>query len=112
MIMANILLRRFIVIAKGQHVYDEKFHNGLNIIRGQNGSGKSTIVELIYYILGADSINWKEEALKCDYVLGEFEISKQKITIRRDIIKDGKPHYLFLGVISMMHQRARGKYIL
>jgi hypothetical protein len=99
--MTNILLRRFVVIAKGRRVYDEQFHNGLNIIRGQNGSGKSTIIELIYYILGADSIDWKEEALKCDYILGEFEISKQVITIKREIIKDGKPPLsIFWGIID------------
>ena len=89
--MSNIFLQRFAVIAKGNYVYNEQFHNGLNIIRGQNGSGKSTIIELIYYALGADHIDWKEEALKCDYVLAEFNIAGKSFTVKRDITKDGKP---------------------
>jgi hypothetical protein len=99
--MNNILLHHLIVISKGLKVYDEYFHKGLNIIRGQNGSGKSTIVELIYYVLGADHLNWKEESLKCDYVLAEFEISNQILTLRREINKDKQqPISIFWGKIE------------
>jgi hypothetical protein len=82
-------------------VYNEKFHNGLNIIRGNNGSGKSTIIELIYYILGADHLDWEEEALKCDYVLALIEISGNAITLRRDITQEGKPPIqIFWGTVE------------
>jgi len=99
--MSNIFLQRFVVIAKGNYAYNERFHNGLNIIRGQNGSGKSTIIELIYYALGADHIDWKEEALKCDYVLAEFNIAGQIFTVKRDISKEGKqPLSIFWGKLD------------
>jgi AAA15 family ATPase/GTPase len=99
--MNNISLNHLIVISKGQKVYDEHFHKGLNIIRGQNGSGKSTIIELIYYVLGADHLDWKEESLKCDYVLAEFEISNQTLTLRREINKDKQqPISIFWGKIE------------
>jgi DNA repair exonuclease SbcCD ATPase subunit len=101
MIMSNLKINRFIVVAKGKNVYDESFHNGLNIIRGQNGSGKSTIMELIYFVLGADHIDWKEEALKCDFVLAEIEINQHILTLKREINNERRSHlYLFWGHIE------------
>jgi len=99
--MTNLQINRLIVVSKGSTVYDEKFHKGINIIRGQNGSGKSTIIELIYYVLGADHIDWKEEALKCDYVLAEIKISDHILSLKREINIDGKPPiYLSWGNIE------------
>jgi hypothetical protein len=96
--MTSLKINRFVVMAKGAVAYDESFHHGLNIIRGQNGSGKSTIMELIYFSLGADHIDWKEEALKCDYVLSEIEINHNILTIKREINQEGRAHlYLFWG---------------
>ena len=101
MIMSNLLLNRLLIISKGNIVYDENFHKGLNIIRGQNGSGKSTIIELIYYALGADQLSWKEEALKCDYVIAEIMISNHVLSIKRDINDEGTPPiFLFWGKID------------
>jgi predicted nucleic acid-binding Zn-ribbon protein len=99
--MANLLLRRLIVVFKGKQVYNEEFHKGMNIIRGNNGSGKSTIIELIYYILGADQLDWKEEALRCDYVLAVIEISGNIATLRHEISKEGiPPIQVFWGEIE------------
>jgi hypothetical protein len=99
--MNSFKINRFIVSANGESVYDELFHHGLNIIRGQNGSGKSTIMELLYFALGADHIDWKEEALKCDFVLAEIEINHYLLTIKREINKERRSHlYLFWGTIE------------
>jgi hypothetical protein len=99
--MSDLFVNRFLVVSKGKIVYDEIFHRGLNIIRGQNGSGKSTIIELIYYALGADHIDWKEEALKCDYVIAEIRINNHVLSIKREIKADGiLPLYLFWGKID------------
>jgi hypothetical protein len=99
--MSNLFINRFIVVSKGKTVYNESFHKGLNIIRGQNGSGKSTIIELIYYVLGADHIDWKEEALKCDYVIAEIEINNHTLSIKREIKTDSiPPLYVFWGKLE------------
>ena len=58
-----------LVITKGKHtVYDEFFHKGVNIIRGTNSSGKSTIMEFLFYGLGGSILEkqWKTVALSCD----------------------------------------------
>jgi len=46
-IKSRLSLNRFVVFCKGSPAYDEKFHSGVNIIRGENSSGKSTIADFI-----------------------------------------------------------------
>ena len=46
----TILLNRLVVTWRGHHVYDETFKTGLNIIRGDNGSGKSTVLDLLVFL--------------------------------------------------------------
>ncbi|MGH7021475.1 MAG: ATP-binding protein, partial [Brevundimonas sp.] len=48
------------LVTRGSHVlYDEAFHEGVNIIHGSNGSGKSTISDFIFFGLGGDLKDWK-----------------------------------------------------
>ena len=53
MMQNNLFLNRLIIVTdEGKIAYDEKFHRGVNIIHGQNSSGKSTIVRFIFFALG------------------------------------------------------------
>ena len=70
---------------KGKIAYDEKFHRGVNIIRGNNSSGKSTITHFIFYVLGGAFNDWVKEAKKCSHVIAEIEINKAIITLKREI---------------------------
>ena len=86
----TLLIKR-LIIKRSQHVvYDEKFHGGVNIIRGENGSGKTTIVESIIYALGGDIKNKKTEFKLCSYVYVELGINDAVYTFRRSI-EDGYP---------------------
>ena len=49
----------------GEVAYDEEFHRGVNIIRGQNSSGKSTIVRFIFFVLGGYYTDFVPQAVKC-----------------------------------------------
>ncbi|MHC1712359.1 MAG: AAA family ATPase [Solidesulfovibrio sp.] len=64
----DLTLKRLIVLKSGCHVYDETFHQGVNIIRGKNSPGKSTILSFIFYGLGGENIRWTNEQLQCDKV--------------------------------------------
>lgn len=66
-------------------VYQESFHQGINIIRGKNSSGKSTISNFIFYILGGAFNNWTSEAVKCKDVTAEILINEAIYTLRREI---------------------------
>lgn len=80
-----------------QTVYDERFHKGVNIIRGENGSGKSTIIEAIIYLLGGDIKVKKGEFKICDFVMAEIEVSGKKYTFKRFVDEGLPPIDIFEG---------------
>lgn len=81
----SIQIRRLVVQRQGRSVYDELFHEGINIIRGENSSGKSTILNMIYYGLGGNVVDWSETALLCDTVIVEVLLNGIYATLSRTI---------------------------
>jgi hypothetical protein len=105
MMRNNLFLNRLrIYTENGEIAYDEKFHKGVNIIRGDNSSGKSTITHFIFYVLGGAFNDFVPEGRLCSQSIAEVEINGATFTIKRDIIKDEKgnigtqtPLYFFWG---------------
>ena len=97
----SLFLSRLIVMAEGRIVYGEKFHQGLNVIYGENASGKSTILEFIFHALGGDGARFKQEARLCDKVLAEVFLNSEKVTLSRDVDHATRmPTYVFWGGID------------
>jgi transposase len=86
-------------VHRGKHVlYDEQLHAGVNIIHGDNGSGKSTIADFIYFGLGGDLHEWRAEAKLADYVLVEVQARDAVLTLRRDMSTQGmRPMSIYFG---------------
>lgn len=85
-------------ILQGVHVaYEEQFHEGVNIIRGQNGSGKSSIADFIFFILGGEFDDWKEAAGHCDEVQAEIQTPRGELTLRRQVAKSREPILVYFG---------------
>lgn len=85
------LLVKRLVITKGKSIaYDEKFKAGVNIIRGLNSSGKSTISDFIFYGLGGDVTKLKNEAKQCSFVFLEASLSGNVFTLKREIAEGGR----------------------
>jgi len=80
-----LCVKRMVVDKGGVAVYDEAYHEGLNIIRGENSSGKSTILNLLFYGLGGDLATWSDAAKICDRVTLEIELNGKPATLRRGI---------------------------
>jgi hypothetical protein len=97
-------LRRLRVIHSGKPVYDQDFHAGVNIIRGDNGSGKSTVADFIFYILGGEFDNWKTVAGSCDQVQAEVVTRGGIISLRRDVEKAQTPMQVFFGPMAEAEQ--------
>lgn len=97
MTQAQFHIRRFRVLQSGVPVYDHSFHLGVNVIRGENGSGKSTIADFIFYALGGEFDNWKTVAANCDEVQAEIITAGGVITTKRAIDKALTPIEVFFG---------------
>jgi len=82
------LVVKRLVVKRGKSIaYDEEFHTGVNIVRGENSSGKSTVLNFIFFGLGGDlsKDDWSEHALKCDFVWLEAELNGRPAVFRRAI---------------------------
>lgn len=104
--MNNLFLRRLVIYTnEGNIAYDECFHKGINIICGDNSSGKSTITHFIFFVLGGDFKNFVPEARECQVVFAEIEANRLIFTIKRNIeisernnsINSRTAMYLFFG---------------
>jgi hypothetical protein len=91
----RLSVTRFAVYGAGKFVYDQTFHSGVNIIRGENGTGKSTIMDLLNYGLGSEIADWTDEQEKCDWVITEVDINGQPISLKRNITNTGQERFLF-----------------
>lgn len=88
------------VLQRGHVAYDQSFHDGVNIIRGQNGSGKSTIADFVFFVLGGEFDDWKEAAGRCSEVQAEIETPRGKLTLRRAIETKTSPIDVFFGSMT------------
>lgn len=87
MLKPSIEVRKLVVTGRGKSVFSADFHKGLNILRGENSSGKSTIMDFLFYSLGGDLTDWREAALDCDEVCVEVLLNGMPATFKREVQK-------------------------
>jgi DNA repair exonuclease SbcCD ATPase subunit len=85
---------------KGLYGFEYKFEDGLNIISGENSSGKSTVLSCIYYCLGMEQLlggNRRDILDKCltaQFIFGDKtynvlnSVAKLRIKNSTDLIAD------------------------
>ena len=96
-----ILNRLKIYTLSGKVAYNETFHKGVNIIRGANSSGKSTITHFIFYVLGGAFSNWTDEAKECSEVWAEVELNGVTVTIKRYLSENAKEAmFIYWGLMK------------
>lgn len=90
-----------LTVFRGENtVYSEAFHSGLNIISGENSSGKSSIMDFLFFGLGGDlsEHQWRETSLLCDRVIIGVECNGHNISLLREIEpKKMRPMGIFFG---------------
>lgn len=116
--MNNLFLRRLVIYTnEGNIAYDECFHKGINIICGENSSGKSTITHFIFFVLGGDFKDFVPEAKKCQVVYAEvgangliFTIKRENEINERNNINSRVAMHLFLGDFEESQNPPSNKY--
>lgn len=81
----TLRVNRLVVFQNAHPAFDCTFHAGVNVIRGRNSSGKTTVMDLLAFSLGAEAIRWKPEALQCTTTMVEVELNGQVACLRREI---------------------------
>jgi hypothetical protein len=110
----SLLVLRLVIEANAKAVYDERFHTGLNIIRGENSSGKSTILNFLFYGLGGDltRTDWSDAARRCTRVIVEAQFSGKPVTLARDVSETaGQPLDMFGGPYDLAERAPRAEWI-
>ncbi|HEI8004582.1 TPA: AAA family ATPase [Morganella morganii] len=90
------------VFQKGHQAFSCKFHKGVNVLRGRNSSGKTTIMDFLAYSLGAENIPWKPEALLCTETLTEVYLNDIPVCFKRELVanENQKPISFYMGGIE------------
>ncbi len=96
----HIIIRRLRVRAGTHIAYDQRFHDGINVIRGENSSGKSTILDFIFFVLGGDITIWKSAAALCTDVTAEVSITGEIVTLQREISPSRPSLCIYLGTMD------------
>jgi hypothetical protein len=108
----TLIVNRLVVQRGERSVYDEAFHVGVNVIRGANSSGKSTILNFIFYGLGGDLADWSETALRCERVQLEVQLNGKTATLSREVARQsGQPMEIFGGDYETSQQAPRAEWI-
>jgi len=92
---SRLKINRLVISKNGKQLYNEVFHDGINIIRGEHSVGKSTILDMIFYVLGGElkKDDWKYPADECSNVNAEITVNGRIFTITRPIdANGGVPH--------------------
>lgn len=97
----TILVNRLVVKKNDNVVMDISFHAGLNIIAGENSSGKTTAIRFIAYALGSENISFNKVAQLCDYIYLEITANNSVVTVRRHVSTQVmQPLSIFWGSIQ------------
>ncbi|HCN6096344.1 TPA: AAA family ATPase [Escherichia coli] len=101
LIKPTLIVTRLTVFQHGHRAFDCEFHKGVNIIRGRNSSGKTTIMDMLAFSLGAENIRWKPQALKCTRTIVEVLLNNEKACFKREIsIEQMRPLYIYWGAMD------------
>lgn len=107
----TLKVEKLVVYREKNIVYEQEFTSGINIIRGENSSGKSSVLNFIFFGLGGDFKGWTKEASLCDWVYLHLCINgESNLVVRRRVEKKGsQPMEIYYG--DFLHDKT-GKLIL
>ncbi len=109
-IFSKLIIKRLILIGHRKN-YEVPFFPGVNIIYGEEDCGKSSILELINYLLGASSLDKYdelEESVK--YAILELNLNNEIYCIKRDIFDSKKDIEVYMSKYENIDLEFPSKY--
>lgn len=100
---SRLHIRRLLVTKSGRSVYDQDFHKGINVIRGEHSVGKTTVLDFIFHVLGGEikEDQWLYPANICDEVICEVGINDKFFCLKREISPGKVPSiYIYSGIYA------------
>ncbi|MER2192609.1 MAG: hypothetical protein ABS951_16745 [Solibacillus sp.] len=98
----KMIINQLVLVGR-QKSYYVSFNKGLNIIYGDSDTGKSSILNIIDYMLGGKKVDLYDEIEKHGkYALLELEINNVTFTIKRDIFDATKYIEVYKSEIDSM----------
>lgn len=96
-IFSKLIIKRLLLIGHRKN-YEIPFFPGVNIIYGEEDCGKSSILELINYLLGASSLDkYDELEQSVKYVILELDLNNETYCIKRDIFDAKKDIEVYMS---------------
>ena len=81
----KLIINKLLLVGREKN-YSVNFHDGLNIIYGDSDTGKSSILNLIDYLLGSKEVYMYDEIERHGkYAMLEVSLNDRVYTIKRDI---------------------------
>ncbi|MCW8196043.1 hypothetical protein F6455_14715 [Proteobacteria bacterium 005FR1] len=105
------LLLKNLILRGHRKNYQVTFYPGINIIYGDADTGKSSILRLVYYLLGGKQIKIDEEIqASVKYAILELTINGSPYCISRDIFNPSRDVDVYFCEYSEMHNTFPEKY--
>jgi chromosome segregation ATPase len=93
----SLIINKLILIGHRKD-YEVPFSPGVNIIYGEEDSGKSSILELINYLLGSNKLDkYVELEQSVKYAILELNLNNQVYCIKRDIFDNKKDIEVYMA---------------
>jgi DNA repair exonuclease SbcCD ATPase subunit len=108
---SSILIKQLIVVGIRKN-YTVTFNAGVNIIYGDSATGKSSILDLIDYLMGAKKFDLYPEIISAaKYAVLDVELNEVRYSIKRDIFDYSKPIEVYPCSFSEIDGYAAKKYL-
>lgn len=112
MINKSRLVVKKLILVGHRKDYKISFESGVNIIYGDSATGKSSILELINYLLGSSKFIYDEEIeTSVKYAALEVELNNVTYTIKRDIFSTVRPVEVYTSSFDSISNVFPKKYI-
>jgi DNA repair ATPase RecN len=108
---SSILVNQLIVVGRRKN-YTVNFNPGVNIIYGDSNTGKSTVVNLIDYLLGAKNFeSYPEIDAAAIYAALDITLNDDRYTIKRDLFNPNELIEVYACPFEMVNEFPSKKYL-